>query len=333
MNTKSLLIPLFCGLISLTEIAVLRATEYEPREMALLPVTVDEQVPVDESVDKNTHQLDEVNKIDELNKNQEQIIPEVTPDAVASAQEVSRGLARLADRLYGTRPASEEYVKMVQELAQKMAITQPIIVRQTGLRVRFFNDWTDSFALFPGVTNRLYINEEWLNEMEPEGRKFALAVELARLKYENVELLALQAARNLSIATALTSGGVSGFIWGLYKGRKPAIKAIKDAALLTFLVSSIASLVSFFKTRSHYRALFYAADQKALDATSWEGAQEYFKHLDKPHYAGRPWYAKFQTLTNAMTYGPRVLFKELATAFPTGRERHSALETYYYAKY
>lgn len=109
------------------------------------------------------------------------------------------GAGRVADLFMGMSDGSEHRTKQVDELRKKMGIQHHVPVKKMSLLAKLVYDYTNSFAALPGVLDRLYINEDWFEELTEPEIEFILASELARIKnkaelYDIAYILAISAA-------------------------------------------------------------------------------------------------------------------------------------------
>lgn len=96
------------------------------------------------------------------------------------------GIGKVVDIVFGAEDASEELQKEVKDYCKKIGITHSIPVKKMSTFARLYNGYENAFVQSPGILDRMYVNEKWLQEeLSPEEKNFQLARELARAKHRD----------------------------------------------------------------------------------------------------------------------------------------------------
>jgi len=99
---------------------------------------------------------------------------------------VRLGAGKLFDIFYGYSDASPEVKAKVEALCKKMGINREVPVKKMSFFNKFFYGYANSYALSPGLLDRIYVNEDWFNELTDREIDFVLAHATARIKHRDV---------------------------------------------------------------------------------------------------------------------------------------------------
>ena len=185
---------------------------------------------------------------------------------------------------------------------------------------KFFDGYANTYALAPGILDRLYVNEDWFNELSAQEIEFILAHELARIKHKdkvsNLALSTVLAAALYTVCPELLEGDesfshkVSCIInealnpgiakWEALKQNISAALAHEPAP--HGLRHTLASHLKVLSAAVFNRYQVSAADSTAateLNATA--GAIEFLTNRHQCKIAA-PWYRAVQGIKNSITY-------------------------------
>lgn len=136
----------------------------------------------------------------------------VTP-AYAILDTARLAAGRVMDVALGWSDASPEVTKQVKDICEKMGVKHKVPVKKMSWLSKIFGMWPESgvklemgipistnvnswlqalpggyansYALAPGLLDRLYVNEDWLKELSPAEVEFVLGHEIARIKHKD----------------------------------------------------------------------------------------------------------------------------------------------------
>ena len=110
----------------------------------------------------------------------------VRADSTSIGHTIRLEAGKIFDLFFGLKDASQETQEEVAKIAQKLGVTHKIPVKQMNLLARLFSGYANAFAFSPGLIDRIYVNEEWLNQLSTKSKNFVLGHEMCHIKHKDL---------------------------------------------------------------------------------------------------------------------------------------------------